>query len=318
MSLDHAREVLQAESDAIRSLLDRLDARFERAVEMIRGCRGRIVVTGMGKAGLVGQKVSATFASTGTPSLYLHPAEAYHGDLGRVVPEDVILVLSNSGETEEILRLLPLVRKIGAPVIALTARASSSLGKLADVVVEIGQIEEACPLKLAPSASTTALLAMGDALALTVLQLRGFTKEQFAFFHPAGELGRKLLSVRDVMRTGEKHPIVEESTSVSDALVKITQARAGAVSVVDGRGRLSGIFTDGDLRRLMSRSPDLLRAPMREVMTRRPSTIGPDQLAAEALKLLRNRKFDELPVVDGGGKPIGMLDVQDLLDVELV
>lgn len=317
-SLRHAREVLKAEADAILSVLSRLDASFERAAELLRSCRGHVVVTGMGKAGLVGQKVSATFASTGTPSIFLHPAEAYHGDLGRVVKEDVVLVLSNSGETDEILRLMPLLRRIGTPVIALTSRSGSSLGRLADIVVEMGRIEEACPLKLAPSASTTALLALGDALALTTLQLRGFTKEQFAFYHPAGELGRKLLRVGDVMRTGEKHPVVPESATVADVLLRITQARAGAASIIDEGGRLTGIFTDGDLRRLMTRSPGKLQGPIRDVMTRTPTTIRADKLAAEALKFLRDRKFDEIPVVDEAGKPIGMVDVQDLLDVELV
>ncbi|MBI2901679.1 MAG: KpsF/GutQ family sugar-phosphate isomerase [Planctomycetes bacterium] len=318
MTLDHAREVLQTEADAILSLIPRIGADFERAVDAILRCKGHVVVTGMGKAGLVGQKISATFASTGTPSIFLHPAEAYHGDLGRVVPEDVVLVLSNSGETEEILRLLPMIRRLGTPVIAITSRAVSSLGPLADIVVEIGEIEEACPLRLAPSASTTALLAMGDALALTVLHKRGFTKEQFAFYHPAGELGRKLQKVGEVMRTGERHPVAAEETTVLDAIALITKARAGAVSVVDGSGRLAGIFTDGDLRRLMSRTPDRLRTAVREVMTRRPVTVGPDRLAADALKLLRERKIDEIPVVDGDGRPVGMLDVQDLLDVDLV
>jgi len=317
VSLEHAREVLESEAKAIRSLIPRLNGSFERAVLQILECRGQVVVTGMGKAGIIGQKVSATFASTGTPSIFLHPAEAYHGDLGRVRKDDVVLALSNSGETEELLRLMPLLKRIATPVIAVTSRAASSLGELSDIVLEMGRIEEACPLGLAPSASTTALLALGDALALTVLQSRGFSKEQFAFYHPAGDLGRKLQKVRDVMRSGDRHPIVPEETSVAEAIVLITQARAGAISIVGPGGRLSGIFTDGDLRRLVSRTPNRLSDPIRDVMTRNPKTIAPERLATEALKVLRERKIDEIPVVNERGEPIGMLDVQDLLDVDL-
>jgi arabinose-5-phosphate isomerase len=318
MNLEHAKEVLKAEAEAILSLLPRLDGRFTKAVERIVACTGQVIVTGMGKAGLVGQKISATFASTGTPSIFLHPAEAYHGDLGRVRRQDLVLALSNSGETDEILQLVPHVRKIGAEVVSLTARADSSLGKISDIVLEMGRIEEACPLRLAPSASTTALLALGDALALTVLQLRGFSQEQFAFYHPAGALGRKLQKVREVMRSGERHQVVREETTVTEAIGLITRARAGAISIVDAHGRLSGIFTDGDLRRMMSREPDRLTGPIRDVMTRRPTTVGPDQLAVEALKILREKKIDEVPVVEAAGQPVGMLDVQDLLDVDLV
>jgi len=317
VSLEHAREVLESEAKAIRSLIPRLNGSFERAVLQILECRGQVVVTGMGKAGIIGQKVSATFASTGTPSIFLHPAEAYHGDLGRVRKDDVVLALSNSGETEELLRLMPLLKRIATPVIAVTSRAASSLGELSDIVLEMGRIEEACPLGLAPSASTTALLALGDALALTVLQSRGFSKEQFAFYHPAGDLGRKLQKVRDVMRSGDRHPIVPEETSVAEAIVLITQARAGAISIVGPGGRLSGIFTDGDLRRLVSRTPNRLSDPIREVMTRNPKTIAPERLATEALSVLRERKIDEIPVVNDRGEPIGMLDIQDLLDVDL-
>ncbi len=317
MNLDPAREVLKVEADAILSLIPRIGESFEKAAEAIAACKGHVVVTGMGKAGLIGQKVSATFASTGTPSIFLHPAEAYHGDLGRVLEEDVALVLSNSGETEEILRLIPALMKIGTRVISITSRVGSSLGKLSDIVIEMGRIEEACPLGLAPSASTTALLALGDALALTVLQRRGFSKEQFAFYHPAGDLGRKCQRVGDVMRSGEQNPIVREEATVAEAIGLITKARAGAISIVDRQGRLSGIFTDGDLRRMISRSPERLGALIHEVMTRKPKTIGPDRLATEALKVLREKKIDEIPVVNDRGEPVGMLDVQDLLDVDL-
>ncbi len=318
MDLEKAREVLRTEAQAILSLVDRLGADFEAAVSALAACRGHLIVTGMGKAGLVGQKISATFASTGTPSIFLHPAEAYHGDLGRVVREDVVLALSTSGETAEVVRLLAPLRQIGARIIAVTASRDSTLGRNADLVIELGRIEEACPLGLAPSASTTAVLALGDALALSVLEARGFDKEKFAFYHPGGDLGRKLLKVSDVMRTGDRNPVVGEATPLPEAIKRITEARAGAVVVVDAAGRLAGIFTDGDFRRKIGRDPSLITARISDVMTRSPRSIAPDRLASEALKVLRERKIDELPVVNGKGEPVGMLDVQDLLDVGVV
>ncbi|MBI4565210.1 MAG: KpsF/GutQ family sugar-phosphate isomerase [Planctomycetes bacterium] len=313
MDLEYARDVLRAESDAIRALTDRLDESFIRAAELIRSCEGHLVVTGMGKAGLIGRKISATLASTGTPSHFVHPAEAVHGDLGRITKKDVVLALSNSGETEELLRLVPKVRSIGARIVALTATGQSSLGKFSDVVVEMGRIEEACPLRLAPSASTTALLALGDALALCVQKSRGFNQEDYAFFHPAGELGRRLQKVAEVMRTGERNPVVREETPISEALGLITKARAGAVSVVGADGRLAGIFTDGDLRRLIHRNSNGLAEPIGKVMTRTPAVIHPNQLVADGLRLLREKKIDELPVVNERFEPVGMLDIQDVL-----
>ncbi|MEK7466000.1 MAG: KpsF/GutQ family sugar-phosphate isomerase [Planctomycetota bacterium] len=318
MDLEFPRQVLQTEADAIRSLVSRLDQTFGEAVRLILGCKGHVVVTGMGKAGLVGQKISATLASTGTPSLFLHPAEAIHGDLGRVTRDDVVLALSNSGETEEVARLLPLLKEFGTKILAITAAATSTLGRGADITLAMGKIEEACPIGLAPSASTTALLALGDALALSVQKERGFTKEQFAFYHPAGELGRKLQRVSDVMRTGERAPEIGEKHGVAEAISLITKARAGAISVTDASGKLSGIFTDGDLRRRISLDADVLKKPIGELMTKNPKTIRPDQLASEALFLLREKKIDEIPVVGADGKPVGMVDVQDLLDMGLV
>jgi arabinose-5-phosphate isomerase len=318
MTLDRAREVLRTEAQALLDLAARLGPGFEAAVDAVAACRGHLVVTGMGKAGLVAQKVSATFASTGTPSLFLHPAEALHGDLGRVLADDVALVLSTSGETAEVVALLPALRRIGARVVAFTASRESTLGRNADAVVELGRIEEACPLGLAPSASSTALLGLGDALAFAVFERRGFDREKFALFHPGGELGRKLLKVADLMRTGERHPVVREDTPVTEAIAAITRARAGAVSVVGPDGRLAGIFTDGDLRRTMNRDPKLLTGRIGDLMTRSPRTVGPDRLAAEALRVLREKKIDELPVVDPEGRPVGMIDVQDLLDVGIV
>ncbi len=318
MDLEHAREVLRTEAAAISSLVPRIDETFAKAVAAILGCTGAVIVTGMGKAGIVGQKISATLASTGTPSHFLHPAEAYHGDLGRVLKEDVVIALSNSGETEEVVRLLPRIREIGASLIAMTASRGSSLGKLSDLVLELGAIEEACPLGLAPSASTTALLALGDALALTVLKERGLDKEDYARFHPGGELGRRLAKVRDVMRNGERNPTVTEDVPVSGAIAKITAARAGAVSVVDKTGRFAGIFTDGDLRRLLAKNPAGMSLAIGQVMTRNAMTIAPDRLVGEALRILREKKFDELPVVNEKGDVVGMLDIQDLIGVGIV
>ena len=318
MTIEYAREVLLVEAKAIESLVERLNENFLTAVETITACKGHLVITGMGKAGLIGQKASATFASTGTPSLFLHPAEAYHGDLGRVVKEDVILALSNSGTTEEMLRLLPSIRKIGAKIISVTATKESPMGKLSDIALEIGKIEEACPLGLAPSASTTATLALTDALSLCVQKRRGFSKEHFAFYHPGGKLGRQLQKVEAVMRTGDKNPVVSEETSVLEAIGHITTARAGAISITDSDGKLAGFFTDGDLRRMLKEGTEALSQPIKNVMTRKPISISPDHLAEEALHFLREKKIDELPVVSPDGKPVGMLDVQDLLDVEMV
>ena len=318
MDLNRAREVLRTEAQAILSLVDRLGPDFTSAVAAVAACAGHLVVTGMGKAGLIGQKVSATFASTGTPSIFLHPAEAYHGDLGRVGKEDVVLALSNSGETEEVVRLLPPLRRIGAKIVALTASRQSTLGKNADLVIELGRIDEACPLGLAPSATTTALLALGDALAFCVFEARGFDREKFAFYHPGGDLGRRLLKVSEVMRTGDRNAVVREDTTVTEAVAAITRARAGAVCVIDAAGRLAGIFTDGDLRRALGRDPRLVSGRIADVMTRSPRTIGPDRLADEAARILREKKIDELPVVNERGEPVGMLDIQDLLDVGAV
>ncbi|MBI5367390.1 MAG: KpsF/GutQ family sugar-phosphate isomerase [Planctomycetes bacterium] len=318
MDLEYAREILRIEAQAVLSLVERLDESFLRAVRLVGDCTGRVVVTGMGKPGIIGRKLSATLSSTGTPSLFLHPAEAYHGDLGRVVKEDVVVALSNSGETDEIVRLLPLLRKIGASILGITGNGKSTLARTCDVLLDLGPIPEACPMGLAPTASTTAFLAIGDALALCVQKERGFDQEQYAFFHPGGDLGRRLLKVGEIMRTGERNPVVALDQTVQQVLFAVTRARAGAISVVDPAGRLAGVFTDGDLRRHLESTTDLLRRPVSEVMTRTPVTIRPERLASEALRLLKERRIDELPVVDEAGRPVGMLDVQDLLEVGLV
>jgi arabinose-5-phosphate isomerase len=274
-------------------------------------------VTGVGKPWLIGQKISATLASTGSPSLALHAAEAVHGDLGRVVKQDVVIVLSNSGETAEIVQLLDSFKKIGVKIIAVTGNRSSALARAADVVLWIGELDEACPLGLAPSTTTTAMLAMGDALALTVLKLREFNSEDYAFFHPGGSLGRKLMKVDELMRKGARLAVIEESGTVQEAITKITTARSGAIAVTDSRGRLAGIFTDGDLRRQMATNPGLLTAMIGEVMTRSPRTISPTALCSEASRILREKKIDELPVVAEDGRLVGMIDVQDILAIGL-
>lgn len=318
MDIRYAKEILQVEAKAIQFISNRLNNEFKKAVNLILNCKGRVVVTGIGKTGIIGEKISATLASTGTPSLFLHSADAYHGDLGRVVSDDIMLVLSNSGETEEVIRLLPTVKKIGAKIIAITRSAKSTLGNLSDVVLEIGKIKEACPWDLVPTASTTAILALGDALALTVFKHRNFTKEQFALYHPGGNLGRQLLKVKEIMRTGNRHPVIAETQPVKNALEIITKKRAGAINVINKSGKLVGIFTDGDLRRHLEFAPHILTHPIKSIMTRKPIVTKPDSLATEAIRMLKEKKIDELPVVDAKGHPVGMLDVQDLLEVGLV
>ena len=312
-----AREVLLAEATAIKQVADNVGPSFTQAVDALLKCTGRIVVTGAGKAGIIGQKVSATLASTGTPSHWMHPADARHGDLGRVVKEDVVLALSNSGETDEVVLLLPAVKKIGALLLAITSGEGSTLGQHADIVLATGPIQEACPLGLAPSASTTAMLALGDALALAVLRRRRFTKEEYALYHPAGELGRKLLTADKVMRTGEANPVVSETAIVRDVLrvMTETQGSPGAALLVDRDGRLSGIVTDGDVRRLLLHDTSFVEAPVSTIMTRNPKQIQSKALASEALRILRDHKIDQLPVVDRDRVPVGIIDVQDLMDV---
>ncbi len=313
-NIQRAREVLRIEAEAIRRLMPRIGKPFELAVALVVGCKGRVIVTGMGKAGIIGQKISATLASTGTLSYWVHPAEAIHGDMGRVARHDVVIALSNSGETEELTRLLPVIKSLGSGLIALTGNIRSMLAKYSDVVLDVSVAREACTLNLAPTASTTAMLAMGDALAVVVAEEKGFKERDFALLHPGGQLGRRLLlRVSDLMRTHHSNPIVRDRTRVKEFLLAITKARAGCASVIDKHGRLIGIFSDGDLRRHLDLSDNLVERTVHEVMTEHPKTIGPDRLAAEAIRLLREYRIDELVVVDEHHKPVGLLDVQDLL-----
>ncbi|WP_321864264.1 arabinose 5-phosphate isomerase KdsD [Burkholderia cenocepacia] len=314
-----ARDVLDIEADAVRALRDQLDGGFVEAVALLLGCRGRVVVSGIGKSGHIARKIAATLASTGTPAFFVHPAEASHGDLGMVTSDDVFIGISYSGESEELVAILPLVKRIGAKLIAITGRAGSSLGTLADVNLNAAVSKEACPLNLAPTASTTAALALGDALAVAVLDARGFGSEDFARSHPGGALGRRLLTyVRDVMRSGDDVPSVGLDATLSDALFQITAKRLGMTAVVDADGKVAGIFTDGDLRRVLARDGDFRTLPITEVMTRNPRTIAPDHLAVEAVELMERHRINQMLVVDADGALIGALNMHDLFSKKVI
>ncbi len=316
--VEHGRTVLAAEAAAIQAV--RLDESFAEVVRSILDCKGRVVVTGMGKPGFVAQKISATLASTGTPSLYVHPAEAAHGDLGRIAKDDLVIALSNSGETEELLRLLPALKKIGARIVAITKDRVNPLARGADLVVTIGNVEEACPMGLAPTASTAVLLAVGDALAMSVLAIRPFDREEYALFHPGGKLGRGLMKVRELMRGDAANPVVREDAPLSAAVAVMTETpgRPGAAAVVDAAGKLVGIFTDGDLRRLVEHGETDFARPVSTAMGRNPRTVRPDALVGDAARILRQARIDQVPVVDAEGRPVGLLDVQDLLAAKVL
>jgi arabinose-5-phosphate isomerase len=314
-----ARDVLQIEAAAVRDLAARLDDRFTRAVELLLGCKGRVVVSGIGKSGHIARKIAATLASTGTPAIFVHAAEAAHGDLGMITRDDVLVALSYSGEGDELLTMLPVAKREGTPLVAMTGNASSSLARLADVHLDVRVDKEACPLNLAPTSSTTAMLALGDALAIACLDARGFGPDDFARSHPAGALGRRLLTyVRDVMRTGDRIPRATLDTSLVDALREISGKQLGMTAVLDADGRLQGIFTDGDLRRLLERAVDVRNVKLAEVMTRNPLTIAPDVLAAEAAQLMDQRKKNQLLVVDAGGALVGALHMHDLMAAKVI
>lgn len=313
--VQHAREVISAEAKSVLGLLDHLDGEFVRAIDLLDGCQGRVVLSGMGKSGFIAQKLSATLASTGCPSLYLHPAEALHGDLGRLTRGDVLIGLSNSGETEEMVRLLRPLKRLGIPVIAMVGNSKSTLARAADVVLFIGDVEEASPIGLVPTASTTTMLVLGDALAMTLFSRRGFGRAEFARFHPAGRLGFRLMRVSEVMREGKQNPIVSEHDPLVKVLAAMTQTpgRPGAASVIDRKGKLVGVFTDGDLRRLLENGTFANEKPVRAVMTKKPVTVRETALVEDAERLLREHHIDNMPVVDAKGRAIGLIDVQDLL-----
>ncbi len=314
--MDRARRVICAEADAVRALADRIDSAFEESVGLLLECRGRVVTTGVGKAGAIARKLAATLSSTGTPALFLHPADGVHGDLGVVTSEDVVIVLSYSGESDEIIRLLPTLKRIGAKSIALVGNVKSSLANAATVVLNVSVESEACPLGLAPTSSSIAMLAMGDALALTAMEARGFTKEDFAAFHPAGALGRRLtLTVADIMRSGDQLAVASKDVPLIDVLSCITRAGAGAACLIDSDGRLSGFITDGDLRRAIQDDIGSLNRPASEVMNASPLAITGNPLAVEALAILEEspRRPGEAPVIDSEGCPVGMIMLKDIL-----
>jgi len=318
MSLETGRRVLEIEARAIAELIGRLDQHFERAVETILACRGRLVVAGMGKSGLIGQKISATFSSTGTPSFFLHPAEALHGDLGRLVPNDVLMALSYSGETEELLRLMDTVKRLAIPLIILTGKPASTLAQSSDVVIDVSISEEACPLGLAPTASTTAMLAVGDALAMALLEKRGFKEEDYAALHPGGGLGVRLRRVENVMHAGEEIPRVRPETTLPDVIYEISKKKLGHTAVVHGEGRLAGMISDGDLRRFFQREGGrALERSAADLMTRTPVTIGRKELATRALNLMESRRITSLMVVDAEGRLEGVVHIHDLWRTEM-
>jgi arabinose-5-phosphate isomerase len=312
--LAHAEEALRIEAEAVAGLIPRLGAPFAHACDAILACRGRVIVSGIGKSGHVARKIAATLASTGTPAFFVHPAEASHGDLGMVTGDDVFVALSNSGTTEELMAIVPLVKRMGARLIAMTGNPESALARLADVHLDVAVAREACPLNLAPTASTTAAMAMGDALAVALLDARGFNAEDFASSHPGGALGRRLLTrVSDVMRTGDALPIVRQGVRLVDAIVEVTRKRMGMTAIAAPDGRVAGIFTDGDLRRLLERGGDVRALAVDEVMTHQPAWIRPEALAAEAVKVMEDRRINVLLVLDPSGNLVGALHIQDLL-----
>jgi arabinose-5-phosphate isomerase len=317
-ALELARKVLRTEAAAILGLVDRINGEFDRAVQMLFDCRGRVIVTGMGKSGIICRKIAATLSSTGTAAWFLHPAEATHGDLGAIRDDDVVVALSHSGETEEILRLLESIRRIGAHLIAITGDPASTLAKAADVTLDCSIAKEACPMNLVPTASTTAALAMGDALAMTLLVRKGFREEQFASLHPAGTLGRRLMRVENVMATGDAAPVVRITTPLMpDVFKEMSNKRLGMTTVVDDRGRLVGVFTDGDLRRLIGRGANVLELTAGDVMTPRPITIQRGLLAVEALKVMETHKITSVVVADAHGVVEGVVHLHELWRLQM-
>ncbi|KLV06382.1 KpsF/GutQ family sugar-phosphate isomerase [Photobacterium ganghwense] len=307
------RRVIEIEADALHTLTQYINGDFTRACELIAAASGKVIVMGMGKSGHIGNKIAATLASTGTPAFFVHPGEASHGDLGMIEKGDVVLAISNSGEAQEILTLLPVIKRLGIPLISMTGKPKSSMAKLSQIHLQITVAKEACPLNLAPTSSTTATLAMGDALAISLMEARGFTADDFALSHPGGALGRKLLMrISDVMHTGDLLPMVYEEASIKDALLEVSRKGLGMTAIIDSNQQLSGIFTDGDLRRLLDKRIDIHNTAIGDVMTRNPATISADVLAAEGLKMMEDRKINGLLVTDAG-KLVGALNMHDLL-----
>ncbi|MBW8064399.1 MAG: KpsF/GutQ family sugar-phosphate isomerase [Nitrospira sp.] len=313
-SIQEGKRVLGIEARAIASLIDRLDHRFAEAVDLLYACAGKVVVSGMGKSGLIGQKIAATLAGTGTPAFFVHPAEGIHGDLGMLSRRDTLIAISNNGETEEILKLLPFMKRLNIPVIAMTGKVESTLAKNSEIVLDVSVGEEACPMGLTPTASTTAALAMGDALAIALLQKRGFNEQDFAQFHPGGTLGRRLLlRVRDLMHQGDAIPRVDHQVSLQQAILEMTTKKLGVTTVTDSTHRLHGVITDGDLRRFLERGLDVRTERAGELASKNPKTIGPDELAARAVQTMEQFSITSLVVVDEAGQMVGVIHLHDLL-----
>ena len=318
-ALQLARQVLRIEADAVASLIPRIDERFLAALELVLNCHGRVVVSGIGKSGHIARKIASTLASTGTPAFFVHPAEASHGDLGMITREDVFIGLSNSGESAELVTIVPLIKRQGAKLIAMTGNTESSLAREADVHLNVGVAVEACPLGLAPTASTTATLALGDALAIALLDARGFGVDDFARSHPGGKLGIRLLTrVRDIMRSGEALPAVAASATLADAVLEISRKGMGMTGILDDDGRLAGIYTDGDLRRSLEKHVDFRTTAISMVMTRNPRTVKPDQLAVAAVQVMEDHRISQLVVVDEDNRPVGALNMHDLFSAKVI
>jgi arabinose-5-phosphate isomerase len=323
-ALELARRVLSIEADAVRALIARLDERFLAAVSLILACKGRVIVSGIGKSGHIARKIASTLSSTGTPAYFVHPAEASHGDLGMITRGDVFVALSNSGESAELVEILPVVKRLGAKLIAITGKPDSTLAREADVHLDSAVAEEACPHNLAPTASTTAALALGDALAVTLLDARGFSAADFALHHPRGQLPRQalanqaLLHVTDVMRKGADVPKVADRATLMDAIIEMTRGRIGMTAVLDAAGRVCGVFTDGDLRRALQKNVDVASARVNDVMSKGPRTIRPDALAAEAVDIMETHKVNQLLVVDARGELVGALNMHDLFRAKVI
>jgi len=314
-----AERVFRLEAEAILGLIPKLDERFEHAVELLRRCAGRVIVTGMGKSGLIGRKIASTLASTGTPAYFLHPAEGVHGDLGMVSRGDVVLALSNSGETDEVLAILPPLKRLGVPIVLLTGNPTSALARQCEVVLDVSVAEEACPMNLAPTSSTTAALAAGDALALALLELRGLRPEDYAALHPRGTLGwRALFRVGDLMLTGDAMPVVSENTPLREVIAEMTRKRKGMTTVVDAAGRLAGVITDGDLRRLYLKGGSIDELTAGQVATREPKSIRADELAAKALEVMETWQITSLVILDGSNRPAGVIHMHDILRTKIV
>jgi arabinose-5-phosphate isomerase len=316
--INSVKDVLEQEAQAILKLKDEIGESINDALNMILQCKGRIVITGMGKSGIIGRKVNATMASTGTPSLFLHPSEGLHGDLGMVTKDDVVIAISNSGETDEVLNLIPSIKRIGSKMIAIVKNPLSTLGMKSDVVLSIGNVKEACPLGLAPTTSTTVTLALGDALSIALLKAKNFQPEDFALFHPSGSLGRKLLlTVQNIVQSTRKNPLILENASIKEALFLMTAEGLGAISVVDEWNRLVGILTDGDIRRAFALSNDILFKDVNELCNPNPIVVKEEMLAAEAFRLMEEKKVNVLPVINENNKPIGMIHIHDLMNLGL-